>query len=324
MEEKEEIFNPDYPIWNNDGCDWIQIKLTSKNENLDKLIAIMSMISNGLQIEDYSDIEDRILDGVYGDLIDESVLNADRTIASVSAYVPADKPTEHYVLFIKERLDLAKIQADIDLIPLCEEDWADSWKQYYKPIQIGKKLVVVPMWEKYEPQGEQVIVKMDPGMAFGTGTHETTRLCATLLEGCVTEETKMLDVGCGSGILAICASKLGAKECYAYDIDPVAVKVARENIKDNDVTNIECDVSDLLKGVKTGKYDVICANIVADIIVRLLPDIGNYMHKDTRLVISGIIDERCEDVLKSIKENGLIVENEIHENGWCAMQLRLA
>ena len=302
---------------------WIQIKVTVKTEELDSLVAIMSMISNGLQIEDYSDIEDRILDGVYGDLIDESVLNADRTIASVSVYVPDDKPMQDYTMFIEQRLAAEKISGKIELISLCEEDWADSWKQYYKPIEIGNRLVVVPMWEKYEAKPLQVIVKMDPGMAFGTGTHETTRLCATLLEKYVTGESTMLDVGCGSGILAICASKLGAKQCYAYDIDPVAVKVANENVKDNDCTNIECGVSDLLKGVKAGKYDVITANIVADIIIRLLPDIGAFMHEDTVLVISGIIDERCADVYKSIEENSFTITEEIHENGWCAISLRL-
>ena len=302
---------------------WIQIKVTVKNDKLNDLVAIMSMISNGLQIEDYSDIEDRILDGVYGDLIDESVLNADRTIASVSVYVPDDKPMQDYTMFIKERLGASGIENKIELISLCEEDWADSWKQYYKPIEIGNRLVVVPMWEKYDAKPNQVIVKMDPGMAFGTGTHETTRLCATLLEKYITDNSTMLDVGCGSGILAICASKLGAKECYAYDIDPVAVKVAKENVKDNDCNNIECGVSDLLKGVKDAKYDVITANIVADIIIRLLPDIGKFMHKDTVLVISGIIDERCADVYKSINENAFVITEEIHENGWCAISLKL-
>ena len=174
---------------------WIRIKVTSAVENLDTVCAVMSMISNGLQIEDYSDIDKQILDGVYGDLIDESVLNADRTHASVSAYVPADKPTEHYTLYIKERLDASGVQANIELIPLCEDDWANSWKQYYKPVKIGERLVVVPMWEDYCAKDGEVIVKMDPGMAFGTGTHETTRLCATMLEKYVTENSTVLDVG---------------------------------------------------------------------------------------------------------------------------------
>ena len=306
-----------------ENTSWIQIKVSSAVENKDDIIAVMSMISNGLQIEDYSDLEDRILDGVYGDLIDESVLNADKTVVSVSAYVSADKPVTDNVAYINERLGALGIEHKTELISLCEEDWADSWKQYYKPIKIGEKLVVVPMWEKYDANENEIIVKMDPGMAFGTGTHETTRLCATLLEKYVTPSTLMLDVGTGSGILAICASKLGAKKCYAYDIDPVAVRVARENVNDNDVDNIECEVSDLLKGVKEQKYDVIAANIVADIIIRMLPDISKYMHEQTTLVISGIIDERCEDVYKSIEENNFTIVEEIHENGWCAISLRL-
>lgn len=307
-----------------ENTSWIQIKVSSAVENKDDIIAVMSMISNGLQIEDYSDLEDRILDGVYGDLIDESVLNADKTVVSVSAYVSADKPVTDHVAYISERLGALGIEHKTELISLCEEDWADSWKQYYKPIKIGEKLVVVPMWEKYDANENEIIVKMDPGMAFGTGTHETTRLCATLLEKYVNSSTLMLDVGTGSGILAICASKLGAEKCYAYDIDPVAVRVARENVKDNDVTNIECEVSDLLKGVKEQKYDVIAANIVADIIIRMLPDIGKYMHNDTILVISGIIDERCADVYESISKNGFTTVEEIHENGWCAISLKLA
>ena len=174
---------------------WIQIKVTTGVENRDSLIAVMSMITNGLQIEDYSDLEDRILDGVYGDLIDESVLNADKTIVSVSAYVSADKPVIDHTAYIKDRLNSLGVEYNLELISLCEEDWADSWKQYYKPIKIGKRLVVVPMWEKYDAKNGEIIVKMDPGMAFGTGTHETTRLCATLLEDYVDNNSVMLDVG---------------------------------------------------------------------------------------------------------------------------------
>ena len=138
---------------------WIQIKVTSSVKEKDSVIAVMSMISNGLQIEDYSDLEERILDGVYGDLIDESVLNADKTIAAVSAYVTADKPVSDHVAYIKDRLGSLGIDYKLDLISLCEEDWADSWKQYYKPIKIGERLVVVPMWEKYEKSEGEIIVK---------------------------------------------------------------------------------------------------------------------------------------------------------------------
>ena len=305
---------------------WIQIKVTSRVENLDELCAVMSMLSNGLQIEDYSDIEDRILDGVYGDLIDESVLNADRTVASVSIYVPADKPTEHYTMFIKEKLDALKLEAKTELISLCEEDWANSWKQYYKTLKIGKRIVIVPAWETYQPAEGEITVRMDPGMAFGTGTHETTRLVIELLEDYTLPGCYMLDVGTGSGILAICASKLGAERCNAYDIDPMAVRVANENIRESGQTNVTCEVSDLLKQVDLsgGKYDLICANIVADIIIRMTPDVGAYLKDDGVLLASGIISERAEDVISSFEKHGFRVAEKREENGWCALAVKKA
>ena len=162
---------------------------------------------------------------------------------------------------------------------------------------------------------------MDPGMAFGTGTHETTRLVVSLLEKYTKKGCRVLDVGTGSGILAICASKLGAGECKAYDIDPVAVRVARENVKDNECNNITCDVSDLLYGVDLsgGQYDLVCANIVADIIIRMAPDIGKYMKDDAILLASGIITERSEEVVEAVKANGLRIKEQLTDNGWCAL-----
>ena len=162
---------------------------------------------------------------------------------------------------------------------------------------------------------------MDPGMAFGTGTHETTRLVIKLLEKYVKNGVRVADVGCGSGILAICAAKLGAGECKAYDIDPVAVRVARENIKDNDCNNITCDVSDLLYGVDLsgGQYDLVCANIVADIIIRMCPDISKYMKDDAILLASGIITERADEVVDAVNANGLRVREKHTDNGWCAL-----
>ena len=257
--------------------EWTQIKVTSKLEKLDDVSAVMSMVSNYLQIEDYSDID---LKTCYGDLIDESILNADKTIASVSVYL-AGKGHADTVNQIRSRLDELQIEAAIEVNGVNEEDWANSWKEFYKPLKIGERIVIVPAWEKYDAKEGELIVKMDPGMAFGTGNHETTRLVIGLLEKYVKGGERALDVGCGSGILAICASKLGAGMCRAYDIDPVAVKVARDNIMESGLDNITCDVSDLLRSVdKTdGGYDIICANIVADIIIRMTPDIAAYMNE---------------------------------------------
>ena len=300
-----------------DNKNWIQIKLTGPNEYSERISAIMSMISNSLMIEDYSDVE-RDLDGVYGDLIDEELLAKDRTVVSVSAFVPADKSPAESVSFIKERLSASEIPYELELIGVSEEDWADSWKQYYKPIKTGKRIVIVPVWETYDKKDDEIIVLMDPGMAFGTGTHETTRLCAALLEKYVTKGCRMLDVGCGSGILAICASKLGAGSCFACDIDSVSVRIAKENAEINETPNVTCAVSDLLASVEKvdGGYDICAANIVADVIIRLAPDIGKYLADDAVLIVSGIIAERAEETVNALRESGFEVFDDMRENGW--------
>lgn len=295
---------------------WTQIKVTVRLEELDRLSALMSMIDTNIQIEDYSDID---LDSVYGDLIDESILNADKTIASVSVYVPEERSYKDALAFINERLDAEKLEARIEVIGVDEEDWANSWKQYYKPLHIGGRIVVVPAWEKYEPKDGEIVVTMDPGMAFGTGSHETTRLEIELLQKYVKEGCSMLDVGTGSGILAICASKLGAGYCEAYDIDPMAVRVAKENVAGAGITNIKCGQSNLLADIPVRRYDVICANIVADIILRMLPDIPKFMHKGTVLLASGIISERRDEILSALDKNGLRAVDVLEDNGWCAI-----
>lgn len=298
---------------------WTQIKVTGKLEQLDDITAVMSMIDVNLQIEDYSDID---LKSVYGDLIDESILNADKTIASVSVYLPEEKSYTDALAFIKDRLSAENIDAKIELIGVDEEDWANSWKKYYKPLHIGR-IVIVPAWETYEKKDDEIIVTMDPGMAFGTGSHETTRLEIELLQKYVKDGCTMLDVGTGSGILAICASKLGAASCEAYDIDPMAVRVASENVAGAGITNIKCAQSNLLTDIEKKPFDVICANIVADIILRMLPDIHSYMHENTVLLASGIISERSQEILDSLDKSGLRCVDFNEDNGWCAIGISL-
>ena len=298
--------------------EWTQIKVKVSLDSLDDTIAVMNMVSNYLQIEDYSDID---LKTCYGDLIDEAILNADKTVAYVSVYQSVDGGVADTLVFLRERFDSLGIKAEISVSGVNEEDWANSWKAYYKPIKIGEKIVIVPAWEKYSASPKEIVVRMDPGMAFGTGTHETTRLVIKLLEKYVKNGARVADVGCGSGILAICASKLGAGECKAYDIDPVAVKVANENIKDSGLNNVTCEVSDLLKQVDRsgGAYDVICANIVADIIIRMMPDVGALMDENSVILASGIIVERSEDVISGFEQHGFKIVERIDENGWCAL-----
>jgi len=298
---------------------WVQIKVECAARDLDTVSSVMSMVDNGLMIEDFSDV-DQILDGVYGDLIDESILEADRTKAAVSVFIPTVKSPAESELFIKQRLTDLGVEFVLTHDGVREEDWADSWKQYYKPIKTGKRLVIVPVWETYEPEEGEIIVLMDPGMAFGTGTHETTRLCAGFVESYTTDGCTVLDVGCGSGILAIAAAKLGAGECFACDIDPVAVRVAVENTELNDTPNVKCAVSDLLRQTPRteGGYNVIVANIVADIIIRLAPDVGEYLAENGVFIVSGIIAERANEVLDALHAAGYRVEDERYENGWYA------
>ncbi len=306
-----------------DNKQWTQIKVTCGVEDLESLTALMSMVTNSLMIEDYSDAE-RELDGVYGDLIDEELLKKDKTKASVSAFVASDSGVSDQVSYIKERLAALGIDGTIELDGVSEEDWADSWKQYYKPIKTGNRVVIVPVWEKYEKQNGEIVVLMDPGMAFGTGTHETTRLCAAMLEKHIKDGDRMLDVGCGSGILAITASKLGASSCFACDIDPVSVRIAEENAELNKTPNVVCRKSDLLSDVvmPEGGYDVCCANIVADIIIRLAPDVGAYLAKDGVLIVSGIIVERRDETLEALRKNGFEVIDDAEENGWYCAALK--
>ena len=298
---------------------WIQIKVNCASRDIDTVSSVMSMVDNGLMIEDFSDV-DQILDGVYGDLIDKTILEADRTRAAVSVFIPTIQSPAESELFIKQRRTDLGIEFELTHEGVCEEDWADSWKQYYKPIKTGKRLVIVPIWEEYTPEEGETVVLMDPGMAFGTGTHETTRLCAGFVEKYTPEGCSVLDVGCGSGILAIAAAKVGAGTCFACDIDPVAVRVAKENTELNSTPNVKCAVSDLLRQVERveGGYNVIVANIVADIIIRLAPDVGEYLAEGGVFIVSGIIEERADEVLTALDAAGYKVEDERYENGWYA------
>lgn len=300
--------------------EWNKLTVTAKTELLDDVSAVMSMLDNGLMIEDYSDFT---LNGMYGDLVDDTILNSDKTKIKVSIFVPEEKSLAEYVAFLKERFAFLEIDADISVEGMHEDDWAEAWKKYYKPIPLGK-VTIVPAWEKYEATPGEVIIKMDPGMAFGTGTHETTRLVMKMMQDEIKGGELVLDLGTGSGILSICASKLGAKHCNAYDIDPVAVKVAKENAEADGCSNISVGVSDLLAGVDTsmGKYDFCVANIVADIIIRMLPDIKPYLKESAPLILSGIIAPRAEEVIAAVKKYGFKVVREERENDWLALLVK--
>ena len=303
------------------AASWTKVTVTGKTKDLDEIVSVMSMLDNGLMIEDYSDFS---LNGMYGELVDESILNADRDVVKVSLFVSEERNPIEYKEFLETRLPALGIEAELEMEGMNEDDWAESWKQYYKPVPLGR-ITIVPAWEKYEAKEGEIIVRMDPGMAFGTGTHETTRLVINLMQDEIRGGERLLDVGTGSGILSICASKLGAGWCNAYDIDPVAVKVARDNVESDGCTNITVGVSDLLRGVDLsgGKYDFCVANIVSDIIIRMLPDIKGYLKDGAPLILSGIIGERADEVRQAVLAQGFTVEKEIRENDWVGMFVRV-
>lgn len=300
---------------------WTKITVVGKTADLDEICSVMSMLDNGLMIEDFSDFS---LNGMYGELVDDSILNADKETVKVSLFVPEERNFLEYKTFLEARLPALNIDSKIEIEGVNEDDWAESWKQYYKPVELGK-ITVVPAWEEYTARDGEIIVRMDPGMAFGTGTHETTRLVIRLMQDIIKGGERVLDVGTGSGILSICASKLGAGSCNAYDIDPVAVKVARDNVQSDGCTNIKVDISDLLKNVSLdeGKYDFCVANIVADIIIRMLPDINKYLKPASPLILSGIIMDRADEVRDAIKKEGFTIEKELVENDWLGILVRV-
>lgn len=298
---------------------WIKLSLVGKQTDVEILTAIISMIDNGVMIEDYSDVS---TDGLYGALIDESILNADKTRVTVSVFIPAERSLAEARAFLAERIATLGLSAEITTEGMCEEDWAEAWKKYYHPIRIGR-ITVVPAWEDYTPAEGELILRMDPGMAFGTGTHETTRLVMEMLCEEIRGGERVLDVGTGSGILALSAAKLGAKECYAYDIDPVAVRVARENVEKDGAFNVFCGVADLLDGIdRTAPYDFVVANIVADIILRLLPSLGSVMKTGARAILSGIIGERANDIRSVLSDYDFTLVREAEERDWYALLIQ--
>jgi len=202
-----------------------------------------------------------------------------------------------------------------------EEDWAHEWKKYFKPMRIGKNFVVKPSWEEFVPQQGQVVIEIDPGMAFGTGTHATTSLCLQAIEEHVKPDQLVFDIGTGSGILAIAAAKLGAK-VQAGDIDKLAVKIARENVMLNGLEDrVEVRAGNLGE-VFTGRADVVVANIIAEVIIELLPQLPSLMKPEGIFLACGLIAERVKEVTGKMEEQGLEVVGSMEEAGWVLLKAR--
>ena len=277
--------------------------------------AIATMVSNGgIYIEDYSDLEQQAWEIAHVDLIEQELLDKPRDIVIVHMYLaPDENPAEVLPLF-RERLDAAGVPYTLDTAGVEQEDWQNAWKKYYHAMDIGSRLAIVPGWESYDT--DRIRITMDPGLAFGTGTHETTALCLELLDSLVQGGERVLDVGTGSGILAIAALKLGAREADGVDIDPMCVRTAGENAERNGVDGrfrvLVGDLSDKAEGV----YDIITANIVAAAILSLAPAVPALMAPGAKFICSGIIDERKDEVLAGLQASGLRPVEIKEKRGW--------
>lgn len=305
---------------------WIEVNVQVTHEAVEVVADILTAAgTSGVAIEDPQLINNLRNSGTW-ELCD--IPEQENTeIVTVSAYYADDeklqdrlKQIENELAAVEERIGSFRF-GNIRFRSLSEKDWANEWKQYFHVTHVGESLVIKPSWEEYTPKEGEHVIKIDPGMAFGTGTHHTTNMCMARLEKVLPANAEVFDVGTGSGILAIAAALLGAKSVKAVDIDTVAVRVARENIADNGLEDkIEVKEGDLLRGTE-GQADVIIANIIADIIIMLLKDIPGKLKDDGIFLASGIISDRRADVEAAAAEVGMKVDHVDEKGGWVVMQM---
>ncbi len=296
--------------------EWTQITINVKPSDVDIAGDIANMtVPYGIYIEDYTDLEQGVQEIAHVDLIDEELLKKDRDIAKIHIYIDPEQSPQEAIAFLTERYQAENIEHTFTQTAVEEDDWLNNWRKYFKPTEVGEKLLICPSWYELSDTNGRVVLDIDPGLAFGTGKHETTRLCLSTLEKYVTPECTVLDVGCGSGILGIASLLLGAGSAFGVDIDPLAVRTAKENAKANKVEDkftVVC--GDLTEKVE-GKYDIVVANIVADAIIFLSKGVKEFMKPDTVYIMSGIIDTRLSDVETALEDDFVIIDK-IFDNGW--------
>ena len=302
--------------------DWTEIKITVNADYVDRAGDIAQMVvPYGIYIEDYRTLEQEAWEIAGIDLIDEDLLAKDRTKGIVHIYISPEENPAEAVSFLTERYSAEGIDAEIDRTACKNEDWENNWKKYFKPMPIGERLLIRPVWEQEYDAGNRAVLHLEPGLAFGSGTHDTTRLCLETLEKYANPGKTVLDIGCGSGILSVASLLLGADKALGVDIDALAVKTARENGRTNGFdeprfTVLQGSTTDKV----TGRYDIIVANIVADIIINLCRDVKNFMNPGAVFITSGIIVPREDDVLRAFEENGLAVKARHESGGWLCFE----
>lgn len=314
---------------------WLCVSIYTTSEGIESLSdGLCELGVGGVEVEDKNEFEDFLENNrQYWDYVDEELREKMSGETRVKIYLSDDEEGRTMLSMVENYLSSLKntdskniygsLRTEIDTMR--EEDWENNWKQYFKPIYVGDRLVIKPEWETIPDAENKIVFNIDPGMTFGSGQHETTRLCVETLDKIVKKEDNVLDLGCGSGILSIIALMLGAKSAYAIDIDPNCEKIAYSNASLNgigkdtytvEIGNIITNDAYKERVEKQGPYEIVVANIVADVIIPLSKDVKRYLKEGGTFIASGIIEHRFEEVKKAIIENGFEIIEIKKENDW--------
>lgn len=320
--------------------DWIRVTIYTSPDGIEAVTGRLYRLGiTGLEIEDEKDFKDFLENNKqYWDYVDEELLKEKHKETCVKAYVSDDVNGRELLLAIEgsmrelkasdENGEFGTLKVEADGINT--EDWANNWKQYFHPMEVGEKLLIKPMWEDLDKPTDRLVFNINPGMSFGTGSHYTTQLCIEAIEKYIKPGDKMLDLGCGSGILSIISIMLGASEAVAVDIDPNAADTAYENADMNNIDkshykvltgNVVTD-PDIQAEISKNKYEVVAANIVADVIIGLAPKAREYMKEGGVFITSGIISDREEDVKNALSENGFEIVSVQRRKDWVSIVCR--
>lgn len=303
---------------------WNEIQLTTSHEASEAGANIFFDIgAQGVVIEDPYVVHRYVQEDKW-DCFDSALNLILEDVVVIKGYLPVDENFSKRMDLFAQKLRLLQecfhdCQADVVTSEIAEENWASSWKQYYKTTRIGKRIVIKPEWEKYDPFPEEIVIEMDPGTAFGTGTHATTIMCLQLLEKFLQPGQIVFDVGCGSGILSVASVKLGADFVFARDIDLAAIKAANHNSKINNVeAKIEVETGYFLNSVQ-GKAHLIACNIVSDSIIEFSPQAFEKLLPEGNFIVSGIIADRADEVTEKLMSDGFSVLETLTQGEWVAI-----
>ena len=306
---------------------WCEISIQTSHEAVELIAEIFRDLgASGVVIEDPELVNDYITSGKW-DYTDIPIAKETEVVVE-KAYLPVNGELEGRIQTLQQEIK-ALASRGVNTAPavlttaeLQDEDWSDTWKQYFHTEKPGERVVIKPTWEEYAPQGDEVVIELDPGAAFGTGTHATTSMCIRQLEKLVKPGMTVFDVGTGSGILSIISAKLGAKNIQAVDYDDSVLKIVEENLEQNNVQEIiSVAQSDLMQNVH-GKAELVIANIIADIIIRLFGQLDEHLEQGGTLLTSGIIEDRIEDVLAAAEKHGYGVVERLENKGWACITFK--